>query len=97
MTKHDNTGRDGLIICKALAYAIAAIEALPEEWQEWSDKEDVVNLLRFYTDNADYFMTGARSHLERRGIAVEDGEMVLGPKPNNIRLLKSGDDEGGER
>jgi hypothetical protein len=39
------TGRDGLIVAKALAYAIAFIDSLPEEKQERSDRADMVALL----------------------------------------------------
>jgi hypothetical protein len=35
------TGRDGFIVAKALGYAIEAIAALPVEYQEWSDREDM--------------------------------------------------------
>lgn len=39
------THRDVSTIQKALIYAIAAIESLPERCQEWSDKEDMKDLL----------------------------------------------------
>jgi hypothetical protein len=72
------TGRDHTIICKALAYAIVAIEHLPEKWQEWSDKEDMRALLDAMAgEDRDYIITTARSHLERRGVVVEDGKLVL--------------------
>jgi len=35
------TGRDRFIAAKAFAYAIAVIESLPEQWQEWSDCQDM--------------------------------------------------------
>jgi hypothetical protein len=41
------TGRDGYIIAKALAYAIEAIGALPGEYQERSDREDMKAILSF--------------------------------------------------
>jgi hypothetical protein len=37
--------RDRYITAKALAYAIAAIDSLPPERQEWSDRNDMVELL----------------------------------------------------
>jgi hypothetical protein len=37
--------RDHYITAKALAYAIAAIDSLPPERQEWSDRNDMVELL----------------------------------------------------
>jgi hypothetical protein len=55
---------------KALAYAIVAIERLPYEWREESDKEDMQKLLETMTPNQvdrDTYLTGARRHLERRG------------------------------
>ena len=39
------TGRDGYIMAKALAYAIAYIDSLPEEKREASDRNDMVALL----------------------------------------------------
>ena len=39
------TGRDGYIIAKALAYAIAVIDRLPPELQERSDQDDMRQLL----------------------------------------------------
>lgn len=44
-TDHQVTGRDGYIIVKALAYAIAVIEALPVARQEGSDCDDMRDLL----------------------------------------------------
>lgn len=41
----DVTGRDRHIITKALAYAIEAIDALPDRWQEKGDKADMKKLL----------------------------------------------------
>jgi len=40
------TRRDGYVMGKALAYAIAAIQCLPCERQEWSDCRDMIALLR---------------------------------------------------
>jgi hypothetical protein len=72
----DITGRDGFIICKALAYAIETIERLPEQWQEWSDKEDMKRLLDAITGGKpDFYRTVARSHIERRGVKVVAGQL----------------------
>jgi hypothetical protein len=50
----DVTGRDGLIIAKALAYAIEAISALPPWRQEASDMSDMKRLLdAIVTSNAE--------------------------------------------
>jgi len=43
------TGRDGYIVCQALVYAIEVIAALPIEYQEWSNREDMKALLAAYT------------------------------------------------
>lgn len=42
------TGRDGFIVNKALLYAIAHIQSLPEERQEWSDMRDMCAILKAY-------------------------------------------------
>ncbi len=41
----DITGRDGYIVAKALAYAIEAIDQLPEERREEGDQADMKRLL----------------------------------------------------
>src|SRR5262245_17965682 len=77
------TGRDGPVLCKALAYAITSIERLPSVWQERSDKEDMRTLLAWLVSEpaqADFFLISARSHLDRRGIAIEDGQIILAPR-----------------
>jgi hypothetical protein len=40
------TGRDRLILLKSLAYAVATIQALDEDRQEWSDRRDMKALVR---------------------------------------------------
>jgi hypothetical protein len=50
------TGRDGYIIFQALAYAPLVIEALPEEWQERSDADDMYGLLRALADDPDFYL-----------------------------------------
>jgi hypothetical protein len=82
MKQKNVTGRDGYIICKALAYAIAAIERLPEQWQEHGDREDMRALLNAVAGHGSrYFMTAARAHLERRGVTAVDGEIALADRP----------------
>ncbi len=77
----DITGRDHSILCKALAYAIETIEALPEQWQEWSDKENMIGLLQHLTVHPDHYRVLARSHMKRRGVAEANGRIVLADRP----------------
>ena len=80
MTKSENvTGRDGYIVKKALAYAIETIERLPEQWQEWHDKEDMKKILAASVSSnmIDYFTTNAREHIQQRGVDVEGGQLVV--------------------
>jgi hypothetical protein len=44
------TGRDGYIIAQALAYAVEAIGALPDQWREWSNREDMKRILAATTN-----------------------------------------------
>ncbi len=41
-----NSIRAHLVIAKALAYAVAMIDSLPSEKQEWSDRQDMVDILK---------------------------------------------------
>jgi hypothetical protein len=62
------TGRDGYVMAQALAYAIEAIEHLPDEWQEWSNKEDMKLLLHtFHPGMIENLRIEARRHLEQIG------------------------------
>jgi len=67
------TGRDYSILVKALAYAIEAIDRLPQRWQERSDQKDMIALLDAMSDQPDFFRIGARGHLQRRGTTMKDG------------------------
>ena len=89
------TRRDHAITCKALAYAIVAIERLPEMWREESDKEDMRRLLEAHTDefNRNYYLTTARAHLERRGVAIEDGNLVPAPRSTGTVVQLDGADQ----
>ena len=72
------TGRDGFIIAKALAYAIVAIDQLPEKRQEYSDQQDMRALLQYCAgDSAEFHMVNARSHIEGRSLEVVDGQLQL--------------------
>jgi hypothetical protein len=61
MNNTNVTGRDDYIIAKSLAYAISIIDALPQERQEGSDREDMARLLAAMRGND--MMGGARAHL----------------------------------
>jgi hypothetical protein len=71
------TGRDNYILMQALGYAIEAIARLPEQWQERSDRKDMIMLLAALSDDPEYYRLIARAHLERRGLTVKDGQLVL--------------------
>jgi hypothetical protein len=45
---------------------------LPERWQERSDKEDMKKLLQAATSTPDYYLLQARSHLEQRGLTIDE-------------------------
>ena len=58
------TGRDGTIVCKALAYAISSILQLPLRQREVSDMLDMRALLDHLSNGAsEYYIDGALSHL----------------------------------
>jgi hypothetical protein len=62
--------RDRLIMCNALAYAILTIESLPQEQQEYSNKEDMKVMLDHFSANFlgyAYFLEGARHHMDGTG------------------------------
>ena len=64
------TGRDGYVIAKALAYAIEAIAALPEERQELGDQDDMKAILEaMYPGDGQlaHLIQGARAHLTGEG------------------------------
>jgi hypothetical protein len=59
------TGRDGYLVLQALAYAIVTIEALPEAQQEWSNKEQMKELLYILSEgHPGAFLRDARCHIE---------------------------------
>ena len=71
------TGRDNYILMQALGYAIEAIGRLPERWQERSNREDMIKLLAAMSDNPEFYRLVARAHLQRRGLTMKDGELVI--------------------
>lgn len=40
-----NSIRGRLVLAKAIAYALSAIDLLPKNRQEWSDRQDMANIL----------------------------------------------------
>jgi hypothetical protein len=84
------TGRDYSILVKALAYAIEAIDRLPQRWQERSDQKDMIALLDAMSDQPDFYRIGARGHLQRRGTTMKNGKRVLNePEPCVVVSLES--------
>jgi hypothetical protein len=71
------TGRGRYVICQALAYATIAIEALPEDWRQQSDAEDMHRLLKTLADDPDFYRLWARSHLEQCGLTASNGQLEL--------------------
>ena len=63
------TGRDDLIVAKALAYAIAFMDSLPEEKQERSDRADMVALLHAAVSDP------VQRERLARGVEVHTGEL----------------------
>jgi hypothetical protein len=59
------TGRDGYLIRQALAYAVTAIELLPQKRQEWSNAQGMRLILDSVCDPSDrqFFLDNARAHL----------------------------------
>lgn len=67
MDKKSVTGRDGMIVAKALCYAIASIDALPAARREASDRDDMVRLLRAMASakSLDDYAAGVEWHTGR--------------------------------
>lgn len=60
------TGRDGYLVLQALAYAITTIEALPEDWQERSNAEQMKQLLDSWGRSNPYYIENAQRHISGR-------------------------------
>jgi len=85
------TGRDGYILCKALAYAILCIERLPPRWQEFSDKEDMKVMLEYFANlhlGTEHFMLTAQAHITKKVMAFNKNvgkfELVDPPAESNV-------------
>jgi len=64
MSRQSITGRDGYLVLQALAYSILTIEALPEPQQEWSNKEQMKELLKVWSrGGSEDFLDNARHHI----------------------------------
>ena len=83
------TGRDGYIFCKALAYAIEAINRLPPEWQQVDEQQDMLALFNWVAsaDRQDKLRLMARAHLERRGTTTIDGQVRLAGRDGKVISL----------
>ena len=66
------TGRDDYIIAKALAYAIATIPHLPKAFQESSDRDDMLQLLRAVHPNAQHLLDLAADTVSHVHLTDED-------------------------
>jgi hypothetical protein len=65
------TGRDDYVMAQALAYAIEAIEYLPDEWQEWSNQEVMKLMLNnLWKGAANDLRIEARGQLEQIGFGA---------------------------
>jgi hypothetical protein len=84
------TGRDTDIIADALAYAIITIERLPIEWREQSNADDMKRLLSAVAPGREqFYLTKARSHIERRGLAVDNaGKLKLAERDDTDGVVK---------
>jgi hypothetical protein len=81
------TGRDGYLVLQALAYTILTIEALPDRWQEWSNKEQMKKLLHVWSRGyADHFLENARHHITGAGRPVP---VITGWGKNIVALQRN--------
>ena len=81
------TGRDGYLVCQALAYAIVAIEQRPDRYQEWSNKEQMKLLLEHYCPAQwpkEDFLANARKHLTGVGHPAGDGKVITFPNNPDV-------------
>jgi hypothetical protein len=75
------TGRDGYIMCKALAYAIATIPYLPKAFQESSDRDDMLELLRASGPNAQYLLDSVADTVSHIHLTDEDVQRMYKADP----------------
>lgn len=63
----DLTGRDSMIVAKALAYAIVSIDAAhlerSQEESDWADMKAILSRLRPSHEQRSFLLYGARAHL----------------------------------
>jgi hypothetical protein len=79
------TGRDRLLVARALAYAIVSIERLPKEWREATDQRDMKTLLNTFPPKlVKIVMIGARSHLERRSLDRNSSDMKFADRDGEV-------------
>jgi hypothetical protein len=75
------TGRDGYLVLQALAYAIEVIGAMPDQWQEWSNREDMKTLLAAWAEGweAEHLREGVRHHLFHPGSPLSRNTAIDDP------------------
>ena len=73
------TGRDGYIVIQALLYAIARIQSLPADRQEWANMRDMCELVRAGADARPQFwhiVWGVESHVDQEIDLWPDSEAM---------------------
>jgi hypothetical protein len=77
------TGRDSYVICQGLAYAVIAIELLPQERQEQSNAYDMRLILNCLCDPSlrRHLLDNARAHLTGIGhpASTVSGTVISSP------------------
>jgi hypothetical protein len=84
--------RGRLVLAKALSYAIATIDKLPARQQEWSDRQDMANLLMHHPAFYGFADVAWRSanHHTGNGIDVplpEDEKLKADPDQPGLHLV----------
>lgn len=96
------TGRDGYIIAKALAYAIARIQSLPDDRQEYGDMLDMCALLHerdLPQSTLDMILLDVERHVQHEvdaypGEDLDDERQAMRARLNT---MKAGQDEAVRR
>jgi len=85
----DITDRDRFVIGKALLYAIKYIDSLPEHLREYSDRDDMVTLLKLISpgtvDRAKAHERGYNLVVEKTGQPVDIGIAKHRKVPDDLK------------